>query len=191
MTMDHYLDIRLLEAPEFAPQLLMGALVGKLHRALFDLEADDIGVSFPEHRVGVKKRTMGSLLRVHGSKQRLGQLLDTSWLSGMRDHITLGTVSTVPEQVKHRVVSRRQFNTGSPSRARRLAKRHDLGLEEAQRRLAECASRKIELPFVSLNSRSTGQRFTLFIEHGLLQAQATSGRFNYYGLSSSATIPWF
>ncbi|MGJ8521952.1 CRISPR-associated endonuclease Cas6f/Csy4 [Carnimonas sp. R-84981] len=189
--MDHYLDIRILEDPEFSSHLLMGALVGKLHRTLFDLDAEDIGVSFPEHRVGINKRTMGNLLRVHGIDDRLDQLFNSSWLTGMRDHIALGAVDVVPEQAKHRIVSRRQFNTGSPSRARRLAKRHGLELAEAQRRLDECTSRKIELPFVSLNSRSTAQRFALFIEHGALQSQAVSGHFNHYGLSSNATIPWF
>lgn len=44
--MDHYIDIRLRPDPDFAPAMLMGALYNKLHRALFDLQAEDLGVSF-------------------------------------------------------------------------------------------------------------------------------------------------
>ena len=40
--------------------MLMGALYNKLHRALFDLESDDIGVSFPLHKHGVRARSLGA-----------------------------------------------------------------------------------------------------------------------------------
>ena len=53
------------------------------------------------------------------------------------------------------------------------------------------ALRQITLPFVQISSRSTGQRFALFIEHGQLQSQPALGRFNHYGLSTEATVPWF
>lgn len=189
--MDHYIDIRLRPDPDFPASMLMGALYSKLHRALFDLEAEDIGVSFPDHKLGVRARTPGDRLRLHAGQARLEQLMALSWLTGMRDHVSLATTQPVPADAKHRVVRRRQFNTGSPSRAKRYAKRHSIEVEEAQRLMETPAARQIALPFVQVSSRSSGQRFALFIEHSELQSQPVAGRFNHYGLSSEATVPWF
>lgn len=189
--MDHYLDIRLRPDPDFPAEMLMGALYSKLHRALHDLNADDIGVSFPDHKTGVRARTPGDRLRLHAGQARLEQLMAISWLTGMRDHVVLEAIRPVPAEVRHRIVRRRQFNTGGPSRAKRLAQRHGIEIEEAQRLMEKPAARPIGLPFVQVSSRSSGQRFALFIEHGQPQSQPLPGRFNHYGLSSEATVPWF
>ncbi|WP_104203290.1 type I-F CRISPR-associated endoribonuclease Cas6/Csy4 [Billgrantia saliphila] len=189
--MDYYLDIRLRPDPDFSSAMLMGALYSKLHRALFDLEADDIGISFPDHKTGVRARTPGDRLRLHAGQARLEQLMEIAWLTGMRDHVMLEAIQPVPAEARHRNVRRRQFNTGSPSRAKRYAQRHSIGVEEAQRLMETPAARQIALPFVQVSSRSSGQRFALFIEHGQLQPQPVAGRFNHYGLSGEATVPWF
>lgn len=189
--MDHYIDIRLRADPDFPPAMLMGALYARLHRALFELEADDIGVSFPDYRTGVKARTPGARLRIHGEKDRLEALMARAWLTGLRELVECSDVTPVPAGASHRIVKRRQFNTGSPSRARRYARRHDVSETEAQQLMNAPAQRRIELPFVQISSRSTGERFALFIEHGPLQSQPASGRFTLYGLSRNATIPWF
>ncbi|WP_110670834.1 type I-F CRISPR-associated endoribonuclease Cas6/Csy4 [Salinicola halophilus] len=189
--MDHYLDLRLRPDPDFPPSMLMGALYAKLHRALFDLQADDIGVSFPDHKTGVNARTPGDRLRLHGDKDRLDQLMALSWLAGLRELVECSDVAPVPANARHRVVKRRQFNTGSPSRARRYARRHGISEVEAGELMKTPAQRRVELPFVQVGSRSTGERFALFLEHGELQSRPTHGRFNHYGLSREATIPWF
>ncbi|MBT2785775.1 MULTISPECIES: type I-F CRISPR-associated endoribonuclease Cas6/Csy4 [unclassified Halomonas] len=189
--MDHYIDIRLRPDPDFAPAMLMGALYNKLHRALFDLQAEDVGISFPCYKHGVRARTLGNHFRLHGTQTRLQQLMSADWLTGMRDHAQASEVLAVPAGAQHINVARKQFNTGSPSRAKRYAKRHDISEEEAQQIYAKLAERRIELPFVQINSRSTQQRFSLFIEHGKPAASATEGTFSHYGLSPNATVPWF
>ncbi len=59
--MDHYIEIRVLPDPEFSEEMLMAALMAKLHRALGQRGKGDIGVSFPAH--GIKP---GAVLRLHG-----------------------------------------------------------------------------------------------------------------------------
>lgn len=189
--MNHYIDIRLRPDPEFPAVFLLKALYSKLHRALFDLNADDIGISFPEHRTGVKARTLGNHLRLHGARERLETLMRTGWLSGMRDHVTVSGITPIPENASHVIVKRRQFNTGSESRARRYAKRHGISMEEARKLYQKPASRRIELPYVQFDSRSTQEQFCLFIEHGEQQEKSIEGTFNHYGLSREATVPWF
>lgn len=189
--MDHYIDIRLRPDPDFPPSMLMGALYNKLHRALFDLQATDLGVSFPSHKHGVSARTLGDHMRLHGTHARLEQLMGADWLTGMRDHTQVSELLAVPDNAQHINVARKQFNTGSPSRAKRYAKRHDISEDEAQQIYAKLSARRIELPFVQINSRSTQQRFSLFIEHGKPQEKTVSGSFNHYGLSPDASVPWF
>ncbi|MGP9686911.1 type I-F CRISPR-associated endoribonuclease Cas6/Csy4 [Halomonas sp. AOP25-F1-15] len=189
--MDHYIDIRLRPDPDFAPAMLMGALYNKLHRALFDLQAVDVGVSFPGHKHGVRARTLGDHLRLHSTQARLQQLMSADWLTGMRDHSQVSEVIAAPAGAQHINVARKQFNTGSESRAKRYAKRHDISADEARKIYAKLAERRIEFPFVQINSRSTQQRFSLFIEHSKPAMSATKGEFSHYGLSPNATVPWF
>lgn len=82
-------------------------------------------------------------------------------------------------------------DTGGASRVKCYARRHDISEEAARQCLSVAAERKISLPFVQVNSRSSGQRFALFIEHGGPLDEPTVGRFNHYGLSREATVPWF
>lgn len=187
--MDHYIDIKLRPDPEFPVMMLMGALYGKLHRMLVDLEANNIGVSFPNHKV--RPRTLGDKLRLHGSADALARLMEQPWLTGMRDHVSVLETEQVPRDVQYRVVCRRQFKTNAERVRRRWARRHGESLEKAREEIPDNIEAKVELPFAMLRSRSTGQTFSLFIEHGQLQDEPSFGDFNQYGLSSTATVPWF
>lgn len=187
--MDRYLELHLLPDPEFPPTQLMNALFAKLHRGLYDLRCHEVGVSFPEvdgHGPG-----LGTILRLHGNTEALDRLMALNWLTGMRDHLRIAAKNTVPEQAQYRCVGRRQVDS-SPERARRrLIKRHSLNETQARDRIPDSAAKRSHLPFISLRSRSNGNTYQLFIEHGPLLDQARPGSFNYYGLSHIATIPWF
>ncbi|GAA0234702.1 hypothetical protein GCM10009125_24560 [Castellaniella daejeonensis] len=65
------------------------------------------------------------------------------------------------------------------------------GLEEAVHAIPDSVEEQPDLPYVQLRSASTGQRFCLFLALGDPQPEAVSGVFNTYGLSSTATLPWF
>lgn len=185
----HYIDIRLLPDPEFSQAHLLSALYAKLHRALVALAADDIGVSFPGYSITPK--TLGHVMRLHGSEAALQRLLATDWLRGMRDHVDLGNVQTVPTQTQHRQLQRRQFKTSAERLRRRRMRRKGETPEQAAAAIPETVERRPDLPFVPLRSSSTGQLFYLFLELGNEQARAQQGAFNTYGLSAIATIPWF
>lgn len=188
----HYIDITLLPDPEFSHAHLLGALVSKLHRALAHIKANDIGVSFPQH-VGspLSKRSLGAVLRLHGTPSALEGLMQQDWLKGMRDHVQLFPVSTVPAHAQHRLVQRRQFKTNADRLRRRRMARKGETAEQAAAAIPDSVERRPNLPFVQLHSGSTGQSFCLFVEHGELQPTPVAGTFNSYGLSLGASIPWF
>lgn len=188
----HYIDITLLPDPEFSQAHLLGALVAKLHRALVQHGAGDIGISFPQHVSSPRpQRTLGNVLRLHAAAPALESLMAQYWLKGMRDHITLTAVAAAPAQTQHRQVLRRQFKTSAERLRRRRMQRKGETAEQACAAIPDSVERLPHLPFVQLRSSSTGQAFYLYVEHGALQSQAIPGHFNTYGLSASATVPWF
>ena len=187
--MDHYLEIRLLPDPEFSAPLLMGALMGKLHRGLVAENRSDIGVSFPDH--AASPRGLGVRMRLHGSAEALDTFLASNWLTGMSDHVSLAGIALVPEDVTYRVVRRVQPKTSAERLRRRQMRRHGMSEQEAMTRIPDSVIKPIKLPFVMLKSMSTGERFPLFVEHLDEVGTSIGGRFNSYGLSDGATIPWF
>ena len=186
--MDYYLDIQVRPDPEFPVSTLLGALVSKLHRALAELEADDIGISLPEHEA---HPPLGAMLRLHGTATRLGALMEISWLKGMRDHVEVGDIKQVPADATHRVVRRRQYKTNADRLRRRRMKRQNESYEEAARHIPDTVERRVKTPYVMVRSQSSGQAFSLFIEHGECRDTPAKGSFNTYGLSKEATVPWF
>lgn len=187
--MDHYVDIEVRPDPEFPANQLMSALFAKLHRGLVALSTTGIGVSFPGF--DLTPPNLGTCLRLHGQHSALSALMKSDWLNGMRDHVVLSTSAPAPSNAQHRNLSRIQTKSSPERLRRRLMNRHDLDEQEALQRIPDEAARFVRLPFVQLRSTSTGQNFRVFLDHGPLQPSAIPGEFNTYGLSPSATIPWF
>jgi len=185
---DCYLDIELRADPEFPPSLLMSALFGKFHRRLVEYGAGRIGVSFPDVGTGI---ALGERLRLHGSQADLQMLMNDNWLMGMRDHTVLGSISPVPVDARQRLVRRVQAKSSPERLRRRLIVRKGISEHDALLAIPDHAAEKLSLPYVVLKSRSTGQQFRLFVEHCPPQDKKVVGLFNTYGLSPSATVPWF
>lgn len=214
--MSHYIDIHLRPGPEFPAQVLLNALYAKLHKALVQLRTQGIGVSFPKHC----DRHLGDLLRLHGSAEDLAALQTQPWLGAMRELVQASPITPVPVTAQHRNVRRVQVQSSLERVKRRLVKRllmgkggiandspckaqvvqvqstRSLHQDEAEQfvenAVQDKAANKTKAPFIAMQSSSTGgQHFRLFIRHGPLQAQAQTGPFNAYGLSTTATVPWF
>ena len=185
----HYIDITLLPDPEFSHAHLLGALVSKLHRALVQLKATDIGISFP--RYSLRPRSLGEVLRLHGTEVALQRLMELPWLQGMRDHVQLVALSQAPLDAPRWQVQRRQFKTNPDRLRRRRMRRKGETQEQVAAAIPDSVERSPQLPFVQLRSTSTGQQFSLFVDQEPAQSDAVLDRFNTYGLSLGSTIPWF
>lgn len=187
--MNHYVDLKLLPDPEIAQPHLMGALFSKLHLTLVAQRSEHIGISFPA--VQGAPPWLGDCLRLHGSQTELAAMMATPWLAGMRDHIQASAVLPVPATARFRVVTRVQAKSNPDRLRRRQMRRHGIDAAEALARVPDAAAERLDLPYVQLRSLSTVQTFRLFIHHGALLDTASPGVFGAYGLSSSATVPWF
>lgn len=185
----HYLDLSVLPDAEISTAHLLGALYDRLHRHLAQQQVDTIGVSFPQHRA--TPRRMGAVMRLHGTEGELRNLMADNWLKAVRDHIQSSDIAAVPHDVKHRTVQRRQFKTNAERLRRRRMMRKGETAEQAAQAIPITVERTPDLPYVHVRSLSTGQPYCLFIQHGPLVPTPVNGRFNTYGLSHHATIPWF
>lgn len=181
--MDHYVDIQVLPDPDFKATTLLNAVYSKLHRALVSLSSSSIGVSFPQ-----AGNSPGSVLRLHSRKDELARLMEQGWLKGLRDYTRINGPKPIPENVAFVRVKRVQSKQ-TAARLRRAVRRKSLSATEAETILESRES--LKGPFLRLQSDSTGQKFPLFIEQSRPQEQAVEGRYNAYGLSQDATVPWF
>lgn len=185
--MDHYLDIRLLPDPEFSAPMLMNALFAKLHRALAADASIDIAISFP----GATVSHLGCVMRLHGSATRLTAHMAQSWLGGMRDHLEITAVAPIPATATPYLVRRVQAKSSAERLRRRYLKRHpETDSSSIVELIPDGVERQLTLPYLRINSSSSGQQFLLFIQQ-TLASEALEGDFNSYGLSSAATVPWF
>ncbi|MFC3909324.1 type I-F CRISPR-associated endoribonuclease Cas6/Csy4 [Legionella dresdenensis] len=183
--MDHYIDISILPTPEFPETVLLNALYTKLHRALYDLAATNVGVSFPKYKI-----TLGNIIRIHSGQAVLHNLLNLNWIGSMNDLCKVSMIMRVPMNSKFRNISRKQ-PTMSPSKLRRLISRGSILEEEIQPYETKMHSKKFDNPYIELISTSSGQRYRRYIEFGELLEQPVSGSFDAFGFSKTATVPWF
>lgn len=188
--MDRYVEIQVLPDPEFTTPLLMGALVSKCHRGLVALDSDALGISFPEVQLEPPVG-LGERLRLHGTETLLTQLMSLNWLTGMQDHTAVKPLATVPETAQYRTFFRVQAKSNPERLRRRHMKRKGEDLESARQAIPESAAKRLTLPYLTLTSKSTGQRFPIFINASPPTDKAATGTFSSYGLSRHATVPWF
>lgn len=184
--MDHYLEIRVLPDPEFSEEMLMAALIAKMHRALVQRGKGDIGVSFPAHAL-----KPGAMLRLHSNRQALSELESLGWRKGLNDYCLCSEIKPIPDVRQWRCVSRVQVKSSAQRLMQRSVKKGWLTEEDAQQRLLAMEDVRTNLPWLNLRSASTGQTFRLFIRHGEPLPAPVDGAFSTYGLSATATIPWF
>lgn len=187
--MNYYFDIHILADPDFPSHQILTALYMRLHHSLVELRETEVGVSFPQYQR--RPRKIGAILRLHGSEKKLEVLLEGQWLQkGLRDHIQVSGIQAVPKDAGHCMVSRVQPKYNIERLIRRAQARKQLSYEEAEASYAEAKPSSEKWPFIQMRSQTTKQTFSLFIKQRQLEDQQ-QGEFSSYGLSSTATVPWF
>jgi CRISPR-associated endonuclease Csy4 len=181
----YYLDIRTLPDPEFKETVLMNAIYTKFHKALCDLSTTSIGVSFPKFEV-----TLGNVLRIHGDELALNRLQNKHWVGGMSGYCQISDMKSVPADVKFRTVSRKQ-TTMSNAKLKRLQRRGSITGEVAKTYKAKMFTKGLDNPYIELVSGSNGHKHRRYIEFGELLDEPVPGEFDQFGLSRTATVPWF
>ena len=183
--MDHFIDIRIKPDDEMRENVLLNKVYTKFHKALCTLESTDIGVSFPQYEV-----LFGRTLRIHGSLVRLRELQALQWLGGLVGYCDVHEISPVVRVSKFRTISRKQ-PTMTLAKLRRLANRGSITPANAKEYKAKMFSKGLDNPYFELESVSNGHQHRRYLEFGVLCDSGVAGDFDQFGLSRTATIPWF
>jgi CRISPR-associated endonuclease Csy4 len=189
--MDSYFNIKAIPDPEMLQSAVVGQLMQAMH-FLLPSYAGRVGLGFPGYG---QSRTLGGILRVHGSAEDVQKLEnEVKDNSIFRSYALVTSVEKIPNRVNGYAEYRR-FHVKGESHYRRLEKRHKARgtwTPELEKAIAEKYQEPMKCPHVALKSRSTGQpKFMLFVKK-LERGEAIGGVFNSYGLSvDGATVPLF
>lgn len=187
--MDHYIDIKVKPNSEISTNQILAAILTELHKAMYTIHTNLVGISFPD--IDTDQHSLGSRLRLHSSKSLLEQLISERSLSRMTDYAEITMALKVPLLLKHRTFQRVQVKSNPERLRRRYIRRHGTDELETIARIPDSVTKTLQLPFLQLASKSTGEYFKLFISPGVILDEPVSGLFSSYGLSRGATVPWF
>lgn len=183
--MNYYIDIQIQPDAEMRENELLNKVYAKFHKALFDLQSNDIGVSFPDYKI-----LLGRILRIHATENRLGELQALNWLGGLSGYCKVSAILPIPDVVQYRTVSRIQ-STMSEAKLQRLIKRKTIAESDIKQYKAKMFQKGLDNAFVELESTSNKHQYRFYFAFGELLETPTQGEFNHFGLSKSATVPWF
>jgi len=197
--MKYYQDITLLPDAEANLGFLWHKAYQQIHLALVENKIAEnqsaIAIAFPDY--DSKEYPLGDRLRLFsGAQCNLVQLNINQWLSRLTDYTHVKSIKFVPETVKqHACFRRKQFKSNLLKEAVRRAKYKNEPLGDALAHF-EHYEKDTSLPYINMmslsmnNENNTSRNFKLFIEQEVFQ-QPQFGMFNCYGLSKTATVPWF
>jgi CRISPR-associated endonuclease Csy4 len=189
--MDFYVDIEILENPDIQTATVLNTLFGKFHNALVTAgDETQIGISFPKHRSS-DTSGLGNVLRLHGNEPSLVGFMAKNWHASLSDYLNVSNTRAIPSRVNFAQIRRVQLQSNAERLRRRFMKRHNVDAHTAKQKISDSVERTTKLPWLQVRSISTGQSFRLFIDVGEFQKAATTGSFNRYGLSATATLPIF
>ncbi len=183
--MEHYIDIKILPDEEVPVYFVRNKIYIKFHKVLFDLKSTGIGVSFPCYKV-----MLGDVIRLHGTEAKLAELQSSDWLGGLKSYCEVSPIQAIPADVSYRNVSRIQANM-TEAKLRRLIKRGSISPEEAKGYKAKMFKQGMDNPYLELESTSNGNKHRRYINFGELSDMPCPGDFDSFGLSKTATVPWF
>ena len=197
----HYCELRAIPQEDRTQNQVISDLVQVLHRYLPAYNNQDnqgnhaVALSFPVYGRG---RSLGGIIRLHGREANLAELRQA--LAPVSGYVLIGAVEKVPASIKgYAVFIRRQYK--GLAAARRLKARYEKRADkqwndELAAAIVQKYSNHQFVPFVQIQSSSTGQPMRLHIEKRSASREIR-GPFTGYGLSKSiegqplATVPLF
>ncbi|QVW01715.1 type I-F CRISPR-associated protein [Vibrio phage ICP1] len=159
------ISITVVDADDVGVNFVVSKVLSTLHnKGIFNGE---VGVTFPR-----MDENVGDVITLF-SKTGVDRKVLTSTLNTLTDFIHIGK----PKEAD-KVKTYRKVDTKSKGKLiRRCIKRKGVSAETAESLYGNYKGEKCKLPYIVVNSKSTGQRFSMFLEEC-----ENSEKFNSYGL---------
>lgn len=199
--MKYYQDIILLPDEEIDIAFIRNRTYGKLHKAMYDLNSKDIGVSFSnKHTDKDKYLKLGNTIRLHGSKESLEKLQNLNYLSSLSDYCKTSKILPIPSEIKaYQVISRIRQTMNESKLRKRVAYQKEKGIlkteDEAKAYIKQYKDtmfkQSLREPYLEIPSTSTKNRYRIYLKFKELQDKENIGEFNQFGISKESTVPVF
>lgn len=200
--MKYFLDITLLPDAEANLGFLWQKVFQQVHIALVDNKIGDneSAVAISIINYGDKDFPLGNQLRLLANTEEALQKFDIHrWLNRLSDYCHVKPIKPVPTDVSQYAGFKRKSVKSIEKKAERRAVHLNKPYDEVLAYLRkENRSEECKLPFINVESQQTKKRlelgespfFFIFIER-VLTDKPIEGKFDCYGLSKTATVPWF
>ena len=182
--MNHYINIHIKHTRNSKLPVSLSKVYSKVHERLADLKSTTLGISFPRYSV-----TLGDTIRLHGGEEELRRFKEASPLLD-EELCRISDIKNIPAKCQYRRVSRKQSNM-SKAKLRRLQKRGTIGEDKLKAYKIKMLQQGLDDPYVDLISKTNKQRYRRYFKFGPLTDTATEGKFDTFGLSKKASVPWF
>lgn len=203
--MRYYIDVTLLPDSEVNFGFLWHKVFQQIHIALAENKLPTgesaIALSFPYYKS--EHFPLGNTLRVLAPEDiLLKKLRIDHWLVRFQDYLAVSSIKEVPSIVDYvrfsqkRVKGKTRLDNSLRKKAQHIHEKFGTDFGQTLNDLRHKSSfEESKLPFVNVESQSKAQdgrkpRFKLFIERHEC-ANPEQGEFDCYGLSKTATVPWF
>lgn len=189
-----YLEITIKPQAEIPLYFLWEKVFQQIHLALVEVQDEKgkvpVGISFPDY--DARQFQLGCKLRLFADNNVvLEKLAISKWLNSLRDYVHLNPIENVPERLSRHACFRHVKMKGNKEKlARRRVKRKGETFQQALAHYSDYKEQTSGLPFINMNSQTTGHRFRLFIEKKIME-QPQEGYYSCYGLSRTTTVPLF
>lgn len=190
-----YKELTLLPDQEIATNFLMSKVMSALHLVCVEFEHRSgvvkLGIGFPEY--SKEKRTLGNKVRLFATTSEvLDRTTGNSRLQHLGEYLRIGALRRTPDSVNGYVQYLRvQFKENKERLIRRYVQRHQMDLEETEKLYSNFKRPEPNLPYVTMNSLSSGQRFKLYISMVIQTSENGVPVFNSYGLIKTGSLPLF
>ena len=199
--MNYYFDI-IMQADEDIPIFhIRNKAYDKLHKAMYDLNSKNIGISFPnKHGEKDKNLKLGDTIRLHGGKESLEKLQNLNYLSSLSDYCKTSKILPIPSEIKgHQVISRIRQTMNESKLRKRVAYQKEKGIlkteDEAKAYIKQYKDtmfkQSLREPYLEIPSTSTKNRYRIYLKFKELQDKENIGEFNQFGISKESTVPVF
>lgn len=199
--MNYYQDIILLPDEEIDIAFIRNKTYDKLHKAMYDLNSKNIGISFPNtYKDKDKYLKLGDTIRLHGSKESLEKLQKLNYLSSLSDYSKISKILPIPSEIKaYQVISRIRQTMNESKLRKRVAYQKEKGIlkteDEAKAYIKQYKNKMFEKslkePYLEIPSTSTKNRYRIYLNFKELQDKENIGEFNQFGISKETTVPIF
>ena len=184
--MNYYIELTLIKDSEISPYFIWSKLYTQLHLAFVEQkdanEQIPYGVSFPEYKTvenkGKRLMLLGSKLRVFAHSMDDLQKLDLNkWLERLTDYVHVKSSKQVEGVTQYLTVNRYRPKASAENLARRYARRKNISVEDALKRLEGYQPKHAPFPYIQLKSLSGEREFSLCINQQMVEK--ASGRASF------------